>query len=164
MVGHLCDSCSQEAEQDTRTNGETLSPKTKTNEKQRSWKSVSVNYQHHGGRWRRGSPCVFCSLSNENLYFALRKMLTQIPQVKKLPELLSGAAAVPKVGHGPKPPCGGPGTQRWEEVGKESVSLETGSGKGWFPMYTIQDFLNTRTANDFSKPKQFLLSRTGEYR
>lgn len=70
--------------------------------------------------------------------------------MKKLPELLSRAAIVPKVGHGPKisqAPPGGPGVQRWEDLGKELVSLEMGSGKGWFPIYIIKDFLNTRTAD-----------------
>lgn len=70
--------------------------------------------------------------------------------MKKLPELLSGAATVPKVGHGPKvsqAPPWGPGAQRWEDLGKESVSLETGSGKGWFPTHIIKDLLNTRTVD-----------------
>lgn len=42
------------------------------------------------------------------------------------PELLNGAAIVPKVGHDPKVsqvPPGDPGAQRWEDLGKESVSL-----------------------------------------
>lgn len=45
------------------------------------------------------------------------------------PELLSRAAIVPKVGHGPKisqAPPGGPGVQRWEDLGKELVSLLRG--------------------------------------
>lgn len=34
-------------------------------------------------------------------------------------------------------PHGHPGAPRWEEADQEAVSLETGAGKGWFPMLVI---------------------------